>query len=60
MTGYKAYSKNYPNIAAAEAESQLQAVQGYHRRMRVFNATQSEEKANEADVSANAENPILA
>lgn len=58
VTGYKAFSKNYPEIAPAEAETQFHAVQGFHRRMRVYNSTQSAEQANSADVSSNAKNPI--
>jgi len=52
VTGYKAYSKNYVDVDAAEAETQLQAIQGYHRRMRILQQTESPEEANKADVSA--------
>jgi hypothetical protein len=51
VTGYKAYSKNYPNVHAAEGDTQFAAIQSYHRRMRVFQSTENEEKANAADVS---------
>lgn len=57
VTGYKAYSKNYPEVLPAEGDTQFAAIQGYHRRMRALlsategDAAQVLEKANKADVS---------
>ena len=59
VTGYKAHSKNYPNIAAAEAETQMAAIQGYHRRMRIFQTTDSEAEASNADVAGNSKDPRI-
>lgn len=54
VVGYKAYSANYPEVLPAEAPTQFDAIQGYHRRMRVLQGTKTPdavEKANAADVS---------
>lgn len=50
VIGYKAYSKNFPDLAAAEGETQYHAIQSFHRRMQVYNQDGLEE-ANAADVS---------
>jgi hypothetical protein len=57
VVAYKAYSKGNLELAPAEAETQFQAIQGFHRRMRIYQQTESAEKANEADVSATSQDP---
>lgn len=59
VVGYKAYSANDKTIAPAEAATQFDAIQGLHRRMRVFQQTGSEEEANKADVAANSKDPRI-
>jgi hypothetical protein len=57
VVGYKAHSKNYLDVNPAEAATQMDAIQGYHRRMRILQQTESVEEANKADVAANSKDP---
>jgi hypothetical protein len=56
VVAYKAYSKAFPELKEAEAEDQYHAIQGYHRRMQVFQGhdgpeAEAIELANATDVS---------
>ena len=59
VVGYKAYSKGNLELEPAEADTQFQAIQGFHRRMRIFQQTESADEANKADVAANSKDPRI-
>jgi hypothetical protein len=59
VVAYKAYSKGNLELEPAEADTQFQAIQGFHRRMRIYQQTDSAEEANKADVAANSKDPRI-